>query len=360
MQGLVSISTQCGALQFDPTVGNIPALRFDWAGRAIEPLYAAPWREEPEAQADPRLSPAERRLAGDFFCAPFAAAAHPAVPAHGWSANSTWRLQDHQPGQVRFLLERRVLGAVITKTLEIATDAPLLYQEHGIDGGTGLLPVAHHPMVRLKGRGRFFTSKKRAVLTADEVFEPGRSRLAYPMRVTELDRAIGADGGALDLTQWPIAARNEDFVTLVETAGASLGWSAVLREEEDDIVFFLKDPAILPVTMLWFSNGGRDYAPWNGRFSGVTGIEDGCAAGVGGELVAAAPNPVAAEGVPTGLALAPGRTHVVRHVTGAISRPAGWTDIAGITVAGDALMISDSAGRQVMLPWRRDFLRGND
>ena len=360
MHELVSISTACGALQFDPAVGNIPVLRFDWAGRAIEPLYAAPWREEPETQSDPVLSPAERRLAGDFFCAPFATTADPAVPAHGWSANSAWHLQEHQAGQITFVLERLISGATFTKMLAIADDAPLLYQEHRIDGGSGLLPVAHHPMVRLKGRGRFFASRKRAVLTADEVFEPGCSHLAYPMRVGEPEQAAGAKGERVDLTRWPIAMRNEDFVTLVEAAGAGLGWSAVLREEEDDIVFFLKDPSVLPVTMLWFSNGGRDYVPWSGRFSGVTGIEDGCAPGAAGEAAAGGPNPVASEGVPTGLALAPGREHVVRHVTGAIPRPAGWNDIAGIAIDGDELTISDSAGRQVTLPWRRDFLRGND
>lgn len=360
MEDIVSIATNYGALGFDPTVGNIPYLRLEWAGRSIEPLYAAPWRDERQAQADPRLSPAERRLAGDFFCAPFARAADPAVPAHGWSANSLWRMNEHRPGQAFFTLERRVSGAEITKTLAISEDAPLLYQEHRIDGGEGILPVAHHPMVHLKGQGRFFTSKKRAALTAAETFEPGRSRLAYPTRATELEHVASAGGETVDLTHWPISRRNEDFVTLVEAPGASLGWSAVIREEEDDIVFFLKDAEVLPVTMLWFSNGGRDSAPWNGRFSGVTGIEDGCAPGVAGEAAAGLANPIAAEGVSTGLPLAEGRQHVVRHVTGAIPRPPGWNTVAAITVAGSALTISDGAGQQMVLPWRCDFLKGHD
>lgn len=360
MLGLLSIETACGTLEFDPAVGNIPRLRFFWADRSIEPLHAAPWRDEPEAQADPALPPAEKRLAGDFFCAPFAAAADPGVPPHGWTANSPWRVEEHEAGRLRLVLARAVSGAKVTKSLELGRDAPLLYQEHVIEGGGGILPVAHHPMVHLSGRGQFFTSKKRAVLTPDRPLEPGRSCLAYPARSTGLAEVPGATGGIVDLTRWPIGTRNEDFATLVEAPGAVLGWSAVIREEEDDIVFFLKDPAVLPVTMLWFSNGGRDYAPWNGRHVGVAGIEDGCSPGLAGEAAAGEPNAVSAEGVATGLALAAGRRHVVRHVTGAVPRPAGWRDIAAISAEDDRLTISDGAGRHIVLPWRRDFLKGRN
>ncbi|MBP1884437.1 hypothetical protein [Sinorhizobium mexicanum] len=360
MQDFIAITSACGTLQFDPAVGNIPRLRFHWAERWIEPLHAAPWRNEPNIEADPALSPAERRLAGDFFCAPFAAAADPAVPAHGWTANSPWLLEEHEAGRVRLALARDVSGATVTKNLGIAEDAPLLYQEHVIEGGQGILPVSHHPMVHLSGRGRFFTSKKRAILTPEQPLEPGRSCLAYPMRAVDLTEAVGAEGGTVDLTRWPIARRNEDFVTLVEAPGAAVGWTAVIREDEDDIVFFLKDPAILPVTMLWFSNGGREYAPWNGRHLGVTGIEDGCCPGLAGEAAAARANPISAEGVATGLALADGHRHVVRHVTGAVPRPSGWTEIAAISAEGDWLTIADAAGRHLVLPWRSDFLEGQN
>lgn len=358
MQELVSVSTACGALQFDPAVGNIPRLSFHWAGRSVEPLYVAPWREDPAVQACSGLSPAERRLAGDFFCAPFAAAADPNVPAHGWTANSQWHVEKREPHAVRSILARDVSGARITKSLEMAEDAPLLYQEHRIEGGQGVLPVAHHPMLSLSDRGRFFTSRKRAILTFPEVFEPGRSCLAYPTRSTDVRRIAGARGEAVDLSSWPLATHNEDFVTLVEAADAALGWSAVIREEEDDIVFFLKDPSVLPVTMLWFSNGGRDHTPWNGRVLGVTGLEDGCCPGPAGEAAASAANPVAAEGVPTGLPLAAGRNHIVRHVMGALPRPEGWDDIVDISTTGDRLAISDGTGRRIELPWRRDFLKG--
>lgn len=355
MVSIVSIETACGALDFDLEVGNIPALTFHWSGRKMVPFFAAPWRQDPEVQADPGLPPVLRRLAGDFFCAPFATPADRDVPAHGWSANSRWTLEAREPASLVSQLIRNVSGATVTKTLHLAADAPLLYQEHVIANGSGILPVAHHPMVALAGQGTFSTSPKRVALTFPEIFEPGHSRLAYPARAADLHRFPAAGGGTVDLGHWPIGTQHEDFVVLVEAEQDRIGWSAVLREAEDDIVFFLKDAAILPVTMLWFSNGGRDFTPWNGRVTGVTGIEDGCCPALSGEAFAGRGNRIAAEGVPTGLPLAEGRLHRVRHVAGAIPRPAGWTDIGTIFTDGDRLVISNSAGHRVELAWRRNF-----
>ena len=360
MEDLYSIETAAGSLQFDAAVGNIPRLQFRAGEHIIEPLHVAPWRSEPHVQSNSEISPLERRLAGDFFCAPFSTSIDPDVPGHGWTANGAWKLQTHEDGRMVFSLAREVFGARITKCLDLARDAPLLYQEHRIDGGRGVLPVAHHPMFRLSRGGRFFTSKKKVALTPAHPLEPGRSCLAYPTRSTDLERVAGASGQNVDLTRWPIGSRNEDFVTLVEAPDSVLGWSAVIRKGENDIVFCLKDPSVLPITMLWFSNGGRDYAPWNGRHLDVTGIEDGCAPALGGEAEAGHPNAVADEGVATGLALADGRRHLIRHVIGAVPRPAGWAEISDISVGGDTLTITDGAGSQVELHWRRDFLKGSN
>ena len=62
---------------------------------------------------------------------------------------------------------------------------------------------------------------------------------------------------------------------LVEAPGSELGWAAAMRDDAADILLSLKNPADFPVTMLWLSNGGRDYPPWNGRNVGVLGIEEG-------------------------------------------------------------------------------------
>lgn len=343
----ITTETEAGRLSLDPAIGNIRALEFRDGARRISPLHTAPWVDE-EVPAD--MAPVERNLSGDFFCAPFGAGDVEEAPIHGWTANSAWT-GAVEGGAIRCTLERAVMGAKVTKTLRLAPDAPLLYQVHEIRGGDGGLTVAHHPMVRISGRARATFSAKRAWLTPEAPPEPGRHRLAYPAEGTDLSALRAADGGTLDIGALPIGDSHEDFVTLVEAEGSALGWTAILREAEDDIVFYLKDPAVLPVTMLWHSNGGRDFAPWNGRHKHVLGVEDGCAAGSAGHRASLGPNPVSATGVPTALALGDGIRHHVAHVIGCIARPEGWRSVADISLDGDRLVLSGDDGGTRSLPF---------
>jgi hypothetical protein len=338
----------------DPSIGNIRELRLSHGGRSVAPLHTAEWVGAPGGLPEDLL-PVERDLAGDFLCAPFGASDVETAPAHGWPANSRWDVAEGQPGSLRLVLQRDVFGARIEKRLRLVADAPILYQEHLVTGGSGGLTVAHHPMVRVAGGARFSCSRKRAILTADVPLDPGRNRLAAGATATSLTEVPAVGGGVVDLTELPIADQHEDFVTLVEAEGAAIGWSAVVREAEDDVIFVLKDARVLPVTMLWHSNGGRDYPPWNGRHRGVLGIEDGCAAGAAGHAAALAPNRVAAQGVPTALALAPGSTHRIAHATGAFARPPGWTRVADIRIEGAACLLTGDDGTTVALPFDPDF-----
>lgn len=350
----VEAKTAAGRVMVDPAIGNIRRLDFRVGDRTLSPLHTALWADAPEYVGDPSVLPVEARLAGDFFCAPFGPGDLDASPAHGWTANSPWTLLDQLGDRLRLRLGRSVMGAKITKTLTLAGDAPLLYQTHVFEGGTGRLPVAHHPMICLAGKGLLSTSPKRAALTPATPLEPGRHRLAPGARSEDISRFPAGDGGTLNLRDLPIGTRHEDFVTLVEAPGARLGWTAVVREAEDDIVFFLKNPSVLPVTMLWHSNGGRDYAPWNGHHSGVLGIEDGCAAGADGHRAALDPNPVAAEGVSTALTL--GQDVRIAHVLGAIPRPDGWASIREIAAQDGQLTLTETSGATQALPFDTDFL----
>ncbi len=351
----VRIASPAGELAVDPAIGNLRRLELSDGTRRLSPLATAPWVGQVAAELPKDLPAVERSLAGDFFCAPFGASDVEDAPPHGWSANSPWCIADCGYRRLEGTLDRPVMGARLRKVLQLAPDAPLLLQEHWIEGGSGSLTVAHHPMVSIAGQGKFTCSPKRVALTPEAPLEPGRNRLACPAEAQELTRFPGTGGDAVDLTALPIGEAHEDFVTLVEADHSGLGWSAVLRETEDDIVFFLKDPKILPVTMLWHSNGGRDHAPWNGRHRGVLGVEDGCAAGASGHRAAQGPNPVAATGVPTHLTLGPGVHHRIAHVTGAIARPPGWSRVADIYLADDRLILTGDTGGTRHLPFPVGF-----
>jgi hypothetical protein len=333
-----------GEVRVDLSVGNLARLVLRDEGTPLEPLHRAPWVDDPQAIVD-HLPPVEQRLSGDFFCAPFGDPVSGNGPRHGPPANTRWRhvtqtYSDWASHQVMVMeLLAPVQGAALVKEIALGVDAPILYQTHRLSGGEGLLPVATHPMVRLAPGDRITVSPKMHAVTGEVPIVAGRHLLTYPATATDLTAFPGV-AGPVDLTRYPEGTGTEDLVQLVEAPGHGLGWTAVTRAE--DVVFVVKDPASLPVTQLWFSNGGKREAPWNGRHTGVLGIED-------------ARIPTGSPAVPAGLELAPDTTHVISHAIGAIRRPPGWTFVASVDIRGDGLVLTGDDASQVTMPFARGF-----
>ncbi len=287
-----------------------------------------------------------------------------AAPPHGWTANSAWRhvetVAEADGVSARYRLERTVLGAAVEKRFTLRHGHPFLYQTHSFLGGDGAIPVASHAMTRLSAGGRLAFSAKRAVETPDTPLEAdparGRSRLAYPARTQDPTQVAMADGSVADITRYPFASRHEDFVQLVERPENELGWLAVSRSGHGDAFVSLKHPAELPVTFLWFSNGGRDYPPWDGRHVGVLGVEEGRAYSLHGHRASAAANPLSDSGTPTALLLDPGGAVSVRHVVGGVALPASGSAVLAIAMEDGALAIACESGERISVPFDTTFL----
>jgi hypothetical protein len=329
----------------DPRVGNIP--RWQVSGR--EPLHAAPWRDEAEIQDDPDVALVDKRLAGDFLCMPFGRDDVHGGPIHGPPANAPWELAAHDAATARFALSTGVLGAHVTK--EIRLVGPALLSTHVVEGGAGEVTFAHHPMTRMAEGGRLSFSRKRAALTDPVAQHAGANLWALNQLRGDLELDC-EDGSQWHLGTYPAGHVVEDFCTLVEARGARLGWTCVMRNAEDDMVIFLKDAQMLPVTMLWVSNGARDFAPWNSRHRGVLGIEDGRAMGGEGLAAARADNRLTAMGVPTTLTL--GARHVIRHAMVSLPRPPGWSELSEITLDGGHLQLTEASGHALAIPFPED------
>ena len=352
-------------LTLDLAVGHIRSFVVTRDGRRITPLHTAPWVEEVAIAEDPEILPDLKFLSGDFFCAPFAASDVEEAPPHGWPANSEWEpLGDrpHPAGGVvgQFLLRRPVMGARLVKEITLRDGHPFAYQRHVFRGGSGAVSVASHAMTQFAGKGRVSFSPKAFAETpaTPQESDParGRSVFASSSHVTDLTRLPLADGGTVDIHRYPVAEGHEDFVMLVEAPGASLGWAAALRPDARDIMLTLKDPADFPVTFVWFSNGGRYYAPWNRRHLGVLGLEEGRAYSAYGHAASIAPNPLSAAGIPTALQLVPDGEAEVRHAIGGVPLPDGWSAVASLVPNAIGLRVTDESGKTLDVPFDLAFL----
>ncbi len=350
------------SLSVDLSVGHLSDLAVEDGSRLLRPLHRAPWADEPPESFAEATPPNVARLSGDFFCAPFSRNDVEEAPPHGWPANSAWDLVDERRveggHQARFVLRRKPFGATVEKRLTLRDGHPFVYQEHVLSGGRGELPVAHHTMTRMADGGVLAFSPKRAAVTPSSPLEPdparGRSILAYPARSDGPAHFPLAAGGSADLRRYPPGERHEDFVTLVEADPSGIGYTTCSRLAERDALLVLKPAAMLPVTMLWFSNGGRGYAPWSGRHVGVLGIEDGCSAS--GHRQSLGDNPIRREGVPTTIALDPGGEVRIRQVIGAAAL-AGDANVAGLKVEPQLLTLLLDDGTTIARPFDGAFLQ---
>ena len=121
----------------------------------------------------------------------------------------------------------------------------------------------------------------------------------------------------------------------------------------DNLVLVLKNPAQLPVTMLWISNGGRDYPPWSGRHVGVLGIEDGRTAV--GHRASIGDNPLRRENVPTSYELREDGSVAFRQVIGALAGPAGPP--VAIAPGDGRLLVTLPEGEVREVPFDGSFLK---
>ncbi|PZO78529.1 MAG: hypothetical protein DI629_11855 [Mesorhizobium amorphae] len=344
----------------DTRFGMLAALRVTWQGQTAAPLHRAPWLDDAEP-LPPGAAPHLAGLSGDFFCAPFGDASADGAPAHGWPANSAWdhleTLREGGETLARFRLRRSAMGAVLVKELRLVDGHPFLYQRHVFTGGQGTFAAANHAMVSLPHGGRLSFSPKRWWETPATALETnptrGRSLLRYPARSDDPRHFPLQDGGEADLSRYPFGNAHEDFAAGIESEGSPLGWTAVAREGESDFFLSLRNPRRLPMTKLWFSNGGRDYAPWNGRHRGVLGVEEGLNRALLGWSANQTPHPLDAASVPTGLTLDPGGTVEMRHIIGALPWAGG---AAGVEREASTLVVRDEGGGETRVPCDLGFL----
>ena len=349
--------------------GHLGPVQFRLGRRTVAPLSVAPWAEETLPRGMPPLLHA---LRGDFFCAPFGGNGTlwrgERHPPHGETANAVWRLEKLEHGDaavaLRARLDLKVRAGRVTKTILLPEGSPVVAQSHEIAGARGPLSVGHHAMLRFPeepGSGLIGTSRfvRGQVLPTpfEDPAQRGYSSLRPGAEFTSLAEVPLANGGTADLSVYPARRGFDDLVMLSADPDLPFAWNAVTFPAQRYVWYSLRDPRVLRHTIFWISNGGRHYAPWNGRHTGVLGLEDTTSYFHYGQAESAGPNPLRRIGLQTALTLDPRRPTTVRTLMGVAEVPARFGRVVRIEPGPGGIVLHSAEGKRVAAAVDLGFLR---
>ena len=359
------------------TGGHLGPVVFDRRGRKIEPLSVAPWALE---KLDASVPAILRVLRGDFFCLPFGGNNTPyrgeRHPIHGETANSRWTFEslDRVDGGARLHLSLRtkIRRGRVDKFILAAGDHDAIYQRHVISGMSGGMCLGHHAMVRFgtdaKGSRDVGGTQAGIVSTSRfvhaQVFprpverpeERGYSMLKPGAVFKSLSRVPTVTGEVTDLSRYPARRGFEDIVMLVADDRLPFAWTAVTFPSRGYVWFALKDPKVLRSTVMWISNGGRHYPPWNGRHVNVMGLEEVTANFHSGLAESVVPNPLSKRGIATSVKLSPNVPFVVNYIFGVARIGRGFDRVEKIVAEKNRATLISTSGVTVKTQVNVSFL----
>jgi hypothetical protein len=181
--------------------------------------------------------------------------------------------------------------------------------------------------------------------------------LAAGAPFASLKRVRAGDGSVVDVSRYP-ARRGYTDLVMVSAATVRMAWTALAVPSEGYVWFALRDPGVLASTVMWFSNGGRSYAPWSDRHVNVVGLEDVTAYYDYGLAESARPNALSRRGVATHLVMRRNRPLVVRYVTVVAPIPRGFDEVRAIRRARGGVVLTSVSGRRVTVPLDVGFIAG--
>ena len=341
-------------------------VRFRVGKRWIEPFTIAPWAEEKVDRSIPQVIQVMR---GDFFCMPFGgneeiykAENH---PVHGETANGTWELESISPGHIHLSMRTSVRTGKVDKKITLIPDQTAIYSQHIISGMEGPMSLGHHPILsapegvtaRLSLSPFCFGQVAPGIL--EDPAKGGYSHLKAGAHFSSLQRVPTMDGKWIDLSVYPANDGYEDLILMASKPTLPFAWTALTIPEKGYIWFSLKDPRVLPSTIFWMSNGGRHYAPWNGRHRRAIGLEEVVANFHLGLAQSARSNPLKRAGIATSVKLNKQNSLVVNYIMAVAEMPRGFDIVKNIypSADGNSVRITSKSGRSISVGLDIAFLK---
>ncbi|MDB6092654.1 MAG: hypothetical protein JWM32_216 [Verrucomicrobia bacterium] len=348
--------------------GHLAPVTFQTDRGPVQPFHVAPWTEKAEAK---KYSGPLKVLRGDFFCAPFGGNERKwrqeQHTIHGETSGKRWKLRAivAVPGGIELSAEMRtsVRRGLVTKRIQLRDGETNLYCQHELAGFTGPMCLGHHATLAFppeEGSGQITISSWRQGRVCPSVLEDpargGYSCLQPDAPFQDLRRVPRSDGSMADLSRYPARAGFEDAVMVSAAPGAGPAWTAVSFPKSGYLWFALKDSRVLASTLLWISNGGRHYSPWNGRHRAVMGLEEVTSYFHYGLAESAASNPRSRRGIPTVLQLHPSRPLKVNYVMGVVAIPRRFDRVRGVRFGAGQVVFESESGASVVHAVDLDFL----
>jgi hypothetical protein len=233
-----------------------------------------------------------------------------------------------------------------------------------LSGAGGPMSVGHHALVKFpdaSGSGVVSTSRFTQAQVLPDLFERPEARGYQSLKAgatfRSLERVPLLTGEITDLTRFPARRGFDDLVMLTADPQLPFAWSTVTFPRERYVYFALRDPRVLRHTILWISNGGRHYPPWNGRHTSVIGVEDTTSYFHYGLAESAGPNPLNRRGIPTTLQLAARKPTVINYIIGVAAIPAGFDRVAKIARIENGIEFTAASGRRARCAVDVEFLQ---
>ena len=226
------------------------------------------------------------------------------------------------------------------------------------------MSLGHHAMLRFPDEGgNLCTAPFLFGQVSPEPIESpekrGYSLLETGATFSSLGSVKTNTGQIADLTRYPARRGYEDLVMLVTDPSVRMGWTAVTFPSKRFVWFALKDTSVLPNTVMWMSNGGRHYTPWNGRHVNVLGLEETNSYFHFGLSESAKANAISDRGWPTHAVLRADMPTTVNYIFDVAPIPEDVEMIDAIERSKNGIAIM-SGKTCIEVPLDLDFLFGKD
>jgi len=338
-------------------------------GTGIQPYHISAWQTEecvfPEGAC-------EAILRGDFLCLPFGyAEPELAMRSHGRTAGRPWTLEaaTSRSGvqSLRIAMDDALQSARVTRQFVLRDGEGVIYDLTAVEELDGEYTIGHHAVLRTPTRrGALLASTSQQIFGmtfpgpfAEQSNEESQ-KLAFAAEFGDL-RSVpsrSGDGSTVDCSAYPSRPGCSDLLQVaIETEPGTPAWSAAVNTEEAYLWFALRNPQLLPSTILWIENCGRHSFPWNGRNCSL-GVEDVCSYFDKGSEASRAPNAFSRRGIKTVQTFHRDSPYLLPYVQGAISIPSGFGRVLSMTCSANSVSFIDVRGSHVTVRVDTSFVFG--